>query len=170
VSSAEPDEPRAPAASDVGGEWRVRRAGHDDVEAAAHAIGSLLSELGGTPPGTTAMCRAVSALIDSPSSGTVFVVDCDEEIVGVLGASWQMAIHIPGSYGLIQDLWVHPKWRGQAIGASLIAALFELAREMGIERVEVGLPGDGYTGLSATEAFYRNNGFTAIGLRMRRLL
>jgi GNAT superfamily N-acetyltransferase len=116
------------------------------------------------------MCRAVSALIDSPSSGAVLVVDRDEEIVGVLGASWQIAIHIPGSYGLIQDLWVHPRWRGQAIGASLITALFDLARDMGIDRVEVGLPGDGYAGSSATEAFYRANGFHSKGPRMRCLI
>jgi GNAT superfamily N-acetyltransferase len=116
------------------------------------------------------MCRAVSALIDSPSSGTVLVADCDEEIVGVLGASWQIAIHIPGSYGLIQDLWVHPHWRGQAIGASLIAALLDVARDMAINRVEVGLPGDGYAGLRATEAFYRANGFHSKGSRMRCLI
>ena len=89
-------------------------------------------------------------------------------IVGVLGASWQSAIHIPGRYALIQDLWVHPSWRGAGVGGGLLAALFELARRAGIACVEVGLPRERFAGLAATEAFYLANGFTPLGARMRR--
>ena len=64
----------------------------------------------------------------------------EDGIVGVLAASWQHAIHVPGRYGTIQDLWVHPDWRSRAIGRELLAAFFELAREEGAKRVEVGLP------------------------------
>jgi branched-chain amino acid aminotransferase len=152
------------------GDWQVRVASPEDVGAVAAAVGELLLELGGTPTSMAGMKEAARALTEDEQAGVLLVADADGAIVGVLGASWQMAIHIPGSYGLIQDLWVHPQWRGQAIGASLITALFDLARDMGIDRVEVGLPGDGYTGLSSTEAFYRANGFHSKGPRMRCLL
>ncbi len=89
-------------------------------------------------------------------------------IVGVLGASWQSAIHIPGRYALIQDLWTHPSWRGVGVGGGLLAALFELAGERELARVEVGLPRKRYAGLAATEAFYLANGFAPLGARMRR--
>jgi GNAT superfamily N-acetyltransferase len=92
------------------------------------------------------------------------------EIVGVLGASWQTAIHVPGRYALIQDLWVHPSWRGRAIGSGLLAALLRIARGLRIARAEVGLPREGYARLSATEAFYLDHGFTPLGTRMRRSL
>jgi GNAT superfamily N-acetyltransferase len=91
-------------------------------------------------------------------------------IVGVLGVSWQSAIHIPGRYGLIQDLWVDPSWRGGGVGAGLLVALFELAREREVARLEVGLPRERFAGLAATEAFYVANGFSALGARMRRSL
>lgn len=94
----------------------------------------------------------------------------DGAIIGVLGASWQTAIHVPGRYALIQDLWVHRSWRGRAIGSGLLGALFELAHELRIARVEVGLPRERYAGLEATEAFYLGNGFTPLGPRMRRIL
>ena len=37
-------------------------------------------------------------------------------------------------------------------------------------RLEVGLPQESFTHLAATERFYRENGFTPLGPRMRRLL
>jgi GNAT superfamily N-acetyltransferase len=91
-------------------------------------------------------------------------------IVGVLAASWQTAIHVPGRYALIQDLWVAASHRGQAIGGALLDALFALARERAMARVEVGLPRESFAGIRATEAFYLHNGFAPLGARMRRLL
>jgi GNAT superfamily N-acetyltransferase len=77
-------------------------------------------------------------------------------------------MRIPGRYGLIQELWVKPECRYMTIGADLVGELAELASKQGVQRIEVGLPSERYPGLSATEAFYVNNGFTQIGMRMRR--
>jgi GNAT superfamily N-acetyltransferase len=146
----------------------VRAATYDDTPAVAAAVRELLLELGGAPPSTVAMEAAARALLDDRRAGALLVAEVGGAIVGVLGASWQTAIHIPGRYALIQDLWVHPSWRGSAIGSDLLAALFALARERRIARAEVGLPGERFPGLAATEAFYTANGFTALGTRMRR--
>ncbi len=179
--------------------WCVRPASGHDVPAVAAAVGELLLELGGTVPAVTAMEAAARALLDDRESGAVLVAAgalAGAEAgggdgvadggggasappaggaivappVGVLAASWQSAIHVPGRYALIQDLWVHPSWRGVGVGAGLLAALFELARLRGTPRVEVGLPDDRFAGLAATEAFYLANGFTALGPRLRRRL
>jgi GNAT superfamily N-acetyltransferase len=160
--------------------WHVRAATGEDVPAVAAAVGELLRELGGPPPPVPAMEAAARELVNDRNAGALFVADAgvardgegtagtDGAIVGVLAASWQSAMHVPGRYALIQDLWVRRSWRGGGVGAGLLAALCELARERGFVRVEVGLPGERFTGLAATEAFYLANGFTALGVRMRR--
>ncbi len=150
--------------------WSVRVATHGDVEAVAGAVRALLLELDGAPSGAAAMEEATRVLIDSPWEGTVLVAQARVAIVGVLAASWQMAIHVPGPYALIQDLWVDPGWRSQAVGAGLVAALAESARGRGMERVEVGLPRESFPNFAATEAFYLRNGFAPNGPRMRRLI
>lgn len=150
--------------------WVVDRASGADVADVVVAVQELLLELGSTPPRTAAIEQAVRELIGDRDAGVVLVARVGEETVGMLAASWQLAIHVPGRYATIQDLWVHRAWRSRAIGADLIASLVELARERGMARVEVGLPRESFPAIDATAAFYRANGFEALGPRMRRAL
>lgn len=148
----------------------VRAAVSKDTSAVAGAVHQLLCELGGTPPPLIEMEKTVRELGGDPAAGALLVAEEDGAIVGVLGASWQTAIHVPGRYALIQDLWVASSHRGQAIGGALLDALFALAREQGTARVEVGLPRESFPAIRATETFYLNNGFAPLGARMRRRL
>jgi branched-chain amino acid aminotransferase len=147
--------------------WHVRTARGDDVAAVVGAIEELLLELGGKPAGTRALEEATRALLADRDAGALLVAQASHAIIGVLGASWQTAIHAAGRYALIQELWVHPSWRSHEIGSDLLIALFALARERQISRVEVGLPHESFAGIVATEVFYRRNGFTPLGTRMR---
>lgn len=148
----------------------VRPARHDDVPEIAAGVSQLLAELGGHPAAPQALEAAAHALLDAPEEGAAIVAEVDGRVVGLVSVSWQMAVRIPGRYGLIQELWVHPDWRHREIGAELLSALFELARERETLRLEVGLPSERFRNAVATESFYANNGFQGIGLRMRRLL
>ncbi len=149
---------------------RVRAASRDDVAPVAAAIEQLLVELGGERPARAELEAATRELIEDPRAGALFVAETGGEIVGVLATSWQHALHVPGRYGTVQDLWVDPSWRSRAIGRDLLEALFALARERGIPRIEVGLPQDGFAAIEATRSFYLANGFAPLGPRMRWLL
>lgn len=151
-------------------DWLVLRATREDLAGVVVAVQELLLELGGAPPAAGALEAAAGELIDDRDSGAVFVARAGEEVVGMLAASWQLAMHVPGRYALIQDLWVHSAWRSRSIGADLMTALVELARERRFSRIEVGLPRESFAGIAATEAFYKDNDFEPLGPRMRRLL
>jgi GNAT superfamily N-acetyltransferase len=170
MSGARPASRRAPAAVVESGPWRVRPARANDAEGVATAVRELLLELDGTPGELSEMAAAARALIVDPAAGAVLVAEAGDELVGMLAASWQVAIHVPGPYALIQDLWVRADWRGRAVGRGLLEELFRLAGVRGFARVEVGLPRESFARFAATEAFYEGNGFTANGPRMRRLL
>jgi GNAT superfamily N-acetyltransferase len=163
-------EPRAEEQWEETITWFVRPAVEEDVPAVVAGVSELLVELGGKPADTVALEEAAQALIEDEDAGALLVADNHGLIVGVLGVSWQTAIRIPGCYGLIQELWVHPSWRGRTIGGDLLVALSELARHRQVTRLEVGLPSERFPHLAATEAFYICNDFTPIGIRMRRLL
>jgi GNAT superfamily N-acetyltransferase len=183
VSESAPGARVAPSSTPI---WSVRAAVGADTSAVAGAVHQLLRELGGTPPPLIEMEKTVRELIGAHDAGVVLVAEEDGAnragertaggareggaIVGVLAASWQSAIHVPGRYALIQDLWVSSSHRGQAIGGALLEGLFARARERAMARVEVGLPRESFAGIRATEAFYLHNGFAPLGARMRRKL
>jgi branched-chain amino acid aminotransferase len=160
----------AETADRTAGSWRVREAEAADAAAAASGIAELLVELGGEGPSSVALEEATRHLIEDPGAGVLLVAEADDRLIGVLAASWQFAVHVPGHYGTIQDLWVHPEWRSKAIGRDLMEAFCAVARRHGAKRIEVGLPREDFPGLRATEAFYLGNGFVSLGPRMRRVL
>jgi GNAT superfamily N-acetyltransferase len=148
----------------------IRPATDADVGAVAAAVERLLVELGGRRPPREDLEAEVRAALADPSVGAILVAEADGELVGVLSASWQRALHVPGRYATIQDLWTHPEWRSRKVGAALVEGLADLCREEGVARIEVGLPRESFGAIRATEAFYFGNGFEHLGPRMRRLL
>lgn len=154
----------------VATEATVREAGAGDVEAVALAVESLLAELGGRRPERHELETEARALLEDPAGGSVLIAEADGDVVGVLSASWQRAIHVPGIYATIQDLWVDEAWRSRGVGAELVEAIASQARTRGVSRLEVGLPRETFAAIASTESFYRRNGFEHLGPRMRRLL
>lgn len=148
----------------------VRPAATGDAAAVAASVEALLIELGGERPSSGELEEAARRLAADGEVGALLLAEADGEVVGVLAASWQFAIHVPGRYGAIQDLWVHPDWRSRGVGEELILSLVRQAGEAGVGRLEVGLPQETFPRIRATERFYRQNGFTPLGPRMRRLL
>ena len=154
----------------VATESTVREAGAGDVEGVATAVEALLVELGGRCPERPVLETEARALLDDPAGGSVLIAEADGKIVGLLSASWQRAIHVPGVYATIQDLWVDGAWRSRGVGAELVEAIASQARACGVSRLEVGLPRETFAAIASTESFYERNGFEHLGPRMRRLL
>lgn len=148
----------------------IRPAAREDAGRIATAVEELLIELGGRRPPRAALELEIEAALDDPAIGALIVAEAEGELVGVLSASWQRALHVPGRYATIQDLWVEAEWRSRKVGAGLVEALAELALAEGVSRIEVGLPRESFGAIRATEAFYVANGFEQLGPRMRRLL
>jgi GNAT superfamily N-acetyltransferase len=148
----------------------VRPAGGGDVAAVALAVEELLLELGGRRPAREELEAEIRAALEDPAVGAILLAESGGAIVGVLSASWQRALHVPGRYATIQDLWVDPEWRSRRVGAALVDELVALCGKQGVARIEVGLPRESFDAIRATEAFYLGNGFEHLGPRMRRLI
>jgi GNAT superfamily N-acetyltransferase len=147
----------------------IRPAAATDAGAVAVAVEQLLLELGGRRPPREQLLAEVEAALADPGIGAILVAEAGDDLVGVLSASWQRALHVPGRYATIQDLWVDQAWRSRRLGAELVEALVALCAEQGVGRIEVGLPRESFAAIEATESFYRRNGFEHLGPRMRRL-
>jgi GNAT superfamily N-acetyltransferase len=150
--------------------WSIREAAESDASAVAAAVAELLVELGGRRPSPTELEDEVRAVCADPAQGVIFLAEAEGAVVGVLAASWQRAMHVPGRYATIQDLWVDGPWRSRGVGAELIETLARLCRADGVARIEVGLPRETFAAIAKTVAFYGGAGFEPLGPRMRRVL
>lgn len=160
-----------PRAATAGPGWRVREASAADAAPCAAAVEALLDELGGRKPAPAELLAEVEAALADRAGAALLVAEAEDgALVGLLSASWGRAIHVPGPYATIQDLWVDPEWRSRGVGAGLVEGMAGLCRERGVARIEVGLPRETFAAIAATRGFYERNGFAHLGPRMRRLL
>ncbi len=63
-----------------------------------------------------------------------------------------------GSVALLDELYVAPEYRGQGIGASLLAAVEDVVRQRGAELVEINVDG----GDTDARRFYERYGYTSV--------
>jgi glucosamine-phosphate N-acetyltransferase len=98
--------------------------------------------------------------------GRVLVAEDDGELLGLASVTFNLAMRYGGEYCQLEELVVDPAARGKHVGARLVEAAVEQARERGCAEIGAYL-------VAATEhnrPFYEKFGFTAVGTEMRQIL
>ena len=170
IAGAEQPEPVEPSRS--GHKLRLARPG--DAPLLARAVEALLTELGGPGPQFTLAGaeRAASDLLANPALGFVLMIEDlpAAELVGIATVSAVPALRAGGCYGVLQELWVAPRYRGADHGTRLLEAVEQEARRRAWPMVEVSLPLAGYAALPQLTRFYEAGSYTQAGMRWRRRL
>lgn len=153
---------------------RVRLATFQDRDTIAQCVGRLLTELGGPGPQfdrQTAVSAAGQIAMDSRLGFALIMEDVPAaEVIGIAVVSQVTAVRASGHYGILQELWVDPRYRSAQNGRRLLAALDGEARVRGWPMVEVSLPSTDRSGAERLVAFYESMGFVSAGERRRRRL
>ncbi len=92
----------------------------------------------------------------------------DSQPVGLITLHRCAAIYAGGEFGEISELYVTRDHRKLGIGQGLLAAASRFASSQGWERLELGAPAG--SRWDNTFSFYQDNGFIAVGPRLRLLL
>ena len=122
---------------------------------AQHAMTSYFAELDarfptGFEPGDA---LHVDALAMRPPQGAFVVVRSDMEAIGCGGLQ-----RIDDETSEIKRMWIHPQWRGLALGSRLLRHLEQLARELGRRRVVLDTNGS----LREAISMYESTGYARI--------
>ncbi len=129
-------------------------------------VDALLVELGEENEGSDVSAAAAALAQHDPfEHGALLALDGEGVEIGVATWGESFALYASGRYGVIHEMFVHPSVRSSAVGASLIAAVLELARDRGWKRVEVTAPES--PRWRRTRAFYERNGFVFSGPKLR---
>ncbi|WP_375784947.1 GNAT family N-acetyltransferase [Bradyrhizobium sp. Pha-3] len=153
---------------------RVRLARFQDRDTIAKCVQALLTELGGPGPQFELQVAAGVAGQMATDSRLGFALIMENvpaaEVIGIAVVSQVSAVRASGHYGVLQELWVDPRYRSAQHGRWLLAAVDREARARGWPMIEVSLPLAGHPGAERLVAFYESMGFTPAGERRRRRL
>jgi GNAT superfamily N-acetyltransferase len=148
--------------------FRIERVGIENAAIVLEAVMTLLRELGAEAEDVgeldEARLRAGWAAADGRFQ--VFVAHAgDGQIAGLLTLSQTFAIYANGNYGVIDEMYVAPRFRSQGLGRELIGAAKAFGRDQGWTRIDVTAPeGEGW---DRTRRFYEREGFSFAGPKLK---
>ena len=134
---------------------------HATISQLVKALAGALSE-DGIPFRPTQGHAAIDSFIAQERGCAILAEDATGPL-GLVTASFNLALRYDGEYAQVEELVVLEAARGKGVGAALMTAIIEAARQRGC--VEIGL-----YAVPRNQAFYEKMGFTYAGPDMRMTL
>jgi GNAT superfamily N-acetyltransferase len=105
-------------------------------------------------------------IIEAPEMGRILVLRIDEAVIGMVNLLFTISTALGGRVALLEDMIVHPDWRGSGAGSKLLQAAIDLCQASGCRRVTLLTARTN----QAAQTFYRRHGFTLSDMLPMRLL
>ena len=84
---------------------------------------------------------ALRELLRTPPTGGVWLIRTDDGLAGYLVLTLAFSLEFGGIFGLLDELYIEPRWRRQGMGAAALRFVEEQCREFGAAtlRLETGM-------------------------------
>jgi len=128
-------------------------AGYDEAEEVARLLVGFRNHYGKDWPSENAILATVERLMEDPSTEYLLA---GSPPAGVCQLRYRLSVWTAAPDCWLEDLFVEEAARGQGLGAALVGAAIDRARERGCRRVELDTSEDNAPAL----ALYRRFGFS----------
>lgn len=135
-----------------------------DLDAMADLLAELFTLESDFSPEREKQLRGLRLILQTPSSGRLFVLRAGDQVVGMANALLTISTAEGCPVLLLEDVIVNAAWRGRQLGRQLVEHVFDWARTSGITRVTLLADQDNAPAL----AFYSRLGFTPSAMRVLR--
>ncbi|MCB1203026.1 MAG: GNAT family N-acetyltransferase, partial [Verrucomicrobiae bacterium] len=75
------------------------------------------------------------SILEQPNRGRIFVVRTDYEILGMVNVLFTISTAMGGFVILLEDVIIHPEFRGLGYGTQLMEYVIEFARRKDFKRI-----------------------------------
>lgn len=79
--------------------------------------------------------RGLRSILEQPSRGRIFVVRTDYEIIGMVNVLFTISTAMGGFVILLEDVIIHPDFRGQGYGTQLVDYVVDFAKRKDFKRI-----------------------------------
>ena len=146
---------------------RVEPATIEDLPELVQLVEDLMSVQADFKPDKAAHEQALSMILEQPKRGRIFVLRSESRIFGMVNLLFTISTAMGGMVILLEDVIIHPDYRGQGFGSKLITYVIEFAKKKGFKRIT--LLADKMS--SNSQSFFQKQGFNfAHMVPMRRVI
>lgn len=133
----------------------VRRAGPADADVVARLLHDFNTEFDTVSPGTAVLSARLRSLLAEPGTRAYLAGD---PAAGVALVTLRSNVWYDGPVALLDELYVEPERRGQALGTALIQRMLEDARDDGVSAIEINVDAPDVD----AQRFYERHGFSGV--------
>jgi len=105
-------------------------------------------------------------IVDSPEHGQILVLRESGSLVGMVNLLFTISTALGGQVTILEDMVVHPDYRGSGAGSKLLQAAIDFAKSAGCRRITLLTDKTN----EAAQRFYKRHGFGLSEMIPMRLL
>lgn len=114
---------------------RIEAAKRDDIPVLCDLLALLFAQENEFSPDRAAQIRGLSAIIDAPAAGVIFVARRGGHSIGMVNLLFSMSTALGARVAVLEDLVVAAEARGAGVGKALLAHAIDFARSAGCRRI-----------------------------------
>ena len=116
-------------------ETKHRLATEDDIPVLCDLLGILFTQEAEFSPDRTRQERALRAILGNPAIGEILIAEALGNVVAMVSLLYSESTFLGGKVAILEDMVVHPEFRGRGIGAALLRAAIDHAQLTGCLRI-----------------------------------
>jgi GNAT superfamily N-acetyltransferase len=146
----------------------IDQATEEDLPALCDLLTVLFTQEAEFHPDPARQRDGLALILNDPAKGRLLVArDAGGTAVGMANLLYSVSTFLGGKVAVLEDVVVHPDFRGRGIGTQLLQGALELAEAEGCRRVTLLTDAANVT----AQAFYERHGFAkSTMIPMRRAL
>lgn len=114
---------------------RIRQAAIADVPQLCELLLLLFAQEADFKPDAGRQSRGIQLILERPEVGRIYCATGGKSIIGMVNTLFTVSTAEGGRAAWLEDMVVHPDWRGKGIGEQLLQAAIGQAREAGCTRI-----------------------------------
>jgi len=122
----------------------IRRACRDDMPQLCALLAELFAQEADFTPDVERQRRGLTLILDNPELGRVYCASESEVVVGMVAILFTVTTAEGGRAAWLEDMVVHPDWRGRSVGSHLLNRALAEAMIAGCTRITLLTDGDNH--------------------------
>ena len=144
---------------------QIRPATGADIGALGGLLGWLFAQEAEFVPDAAKQERGLRLILEQPEIGQLYCAEVGDVVVGMVSLLFTVSTAEGGRAAWLEDMVVHPDWRGRGIGARLLREAIRQARAAGCGRITLLTDASNL----AAQEFYGRAGFSRSAMAPLRL-